>query len=1402
MSFVHKTIAGAGGGAPKSPKAANEAPDTLFSDQEAALVDVICEGPIEGFATPDPFDAIYMNETPIRQFIPPVTSDLPQPIIELRVGDVNQTHIPGFTSAENSIRVGEKVEHGRPITRSITDTFTDRVALHFAVSSLWWSDRKSGDISAHSLSYNIEVRGAGDPSFDTIQKVLSGKTRTNYGWTVVIDVSAYTPPYEVRITRVSPNPGPVYNPNAKPKNRGRPVSDSASEFYWTGYTEIRDLKLEYPGTAHVALRVRASQFNQVPDRAYLMKLKKVLVPSNYNPTTRTYTGDWDGTFVGPVWTNNPAWCLRDLILSKRGGLGNFVTAAELDKWALYEIAKYCDTMVPSGRKTASGSDILEPRFTLNVYLQEPEEAFKVISDLSAAFRGAAYWYSGMISWTQDRPRDALKSFTPANVVDGQFSYTNSGKRTRHTVAKVRWNDPDNFYLPAVEYVEDQVSVARDGYLVRDVTALGCTSRGQATRLGKWILLTEQAETEVCTFVTGLDAMALLPGFVINVVDPMRTAKRVGGRVRSGTLNSVELDAPVTLQPGTSYDIIVAYPDRVVEITAPNTASQLTIPNSPRALTAMQIVVHKDTDLDGVFDAEVQVADYVPGATDADPGIVKIVPASGSGSNIKWRVSYPQNLQTRAVASVSATTETAQLPVTTAFTDVPEPGAIWVLTEPNITPKPYRVVRVTERANFQFEVTALEYNAAKYTAIESDLLFIEPNRPSLPPPPGLTNPPVTAIDVQPEIRSTPSGTRQDLHITWFHPDEAGQRGFRVVYTDPTGITRTLAGPGEDSMWPTQNAVIQDGRYGVYTIRVTAVNAFYRESPTVEHVFNFEASTLIDAVSVVRLEIRGQGADATWRSSDLELSWQLSAPANVMGLADDNPINQAVDPTTGLPTTSDVNGAPIGTAEIPGLKHYVVRLFDEGDPTNNAIHTAYVPVTGALASYTFTLAQNAASGNEVAAGYRVARRRLWVDVAVEDIYGTVSDSTRLLVENSAPETPALVDVKATFGTVFVTAVPADNDPDRRGLVVWASTNGPTFAPTPDTQVAVGNTDGMALFDAPIPGVTYYVKAAFFDSMFPIAAYTGADVSLLNVSTAQAVETPFVDGEVDIAELSIGELQLKAGAVGFLQIKDAAIGSAKIRELTVDTIRMAPNAVTQLQERSLSEATLIDTYADPSQVGAWVTMGAIPIVANGGVIAIFTVGFVEVVKIEPSISSINSYGQLAPRVSYRLVRNLGHSDEAVVFESGRISLSATGFFLVAQANRLDQPPAGSWLYELQLQQLPDVYEDGLAISGSSGDTSIDGVGTRWIPNVVSSGMAGAGLGDDFTFLDGSGNPVGTTRTVTAVTNDFALTLSGGTTITTPPGGQAYRITRDPGAPVWVSKAIIEQRAGGYLQAVELKR
>ena len=441
-----------------------------------------------------------------------------------------------------------------------------------------WSSYPRGDSYTVESIYNkvrfVQIARQGQGGYIT-QSTLFSKAGTT---TVTISGKSRSRYQRSHILRVTPG-------SSTRVRVSRITADSTTallqnDLFLDSYSEIVSLNMAYPNSAIFGLRADSQQFGgAIPSRSYLLDGLYIRVPSNYNAATRTYTGVWNGTFQYAV-SNNPAWILFDVLTHRRYGLGSFISDAQVDKATLYTIGRYCDELVPNG----FGG--VEPRFTMNTVIANLGEAYKLVSDIASVFRGMGFWDGGMVNFTQDSPTDATMLYTSANVIGGEFSYAGSARKDRHSVVHVTWNDPADNYKQRVEYVEDAELVALYGVRKLDTLAFGCTSRGQAARVGKWILYTEKYESDLITFKVGLDSAFVMPGNIVKIHDANRAGRRSAGRLAAWTATTATLDNPVTITGTSTLSIMMpdgTFVDRQVGQTA-GTHTLLTwttpLPQSP------------------------------------------------------------------------------------------------------------------------------------------------------------------------------------------------------------------------------------------------------------------------------------------------------------------------------------------------------------------------------------------------------------------------------------------------------------------------------------------------------------------------------------------------------------------------------------------------------------------------------------------------------------------------------------------------------------------------------------------------------------------------------------------------------------------------------------------------------
>jgi len=676
-------IAGAGGGGKGgggSARVAVEAPNTLKSKSYAKIVEVLCEGEIEGLA--EGMQSIFLENTPLQNA--DGTFNFEDIVVETREGTLAQGITKIGTTTESTASIGTEIKQTTPVLHTISNSDVDRARVAIRVPALTSQNTSNGDLNGTSVSLLVEYNpnGAGwiqapvgfssvtlsassftgvtlasgsyaltsastteyyctgregnncrnvtkySPSTATLQYQKDGGAWTTfrtYTFTgkqnlpfslPVLEASTYsiralmssgtasltylsgnktsgevtisgktTSPYEreVEFTLTGSAPWLIRVSRITPDS----VSSSLqNKTYLSSVTSIFEEKFRYPATAYVALSIDAEQFSSIPSRAYDVKLLKIKIPTNYDPIARTYTGVWDGTFK-VEWSDNPAWCFYDLITNKRYGLGERIEVSQVDKWALYDIAQYCDELVDNG------DGVLEPRFTCNVLIQTREEAYKVLQDMASIFAGITYWgstsdgFQGIIP-VQDKPEETVSYiFNNSDVVDGVFSYQTANATTQYNAVYVTYNDPSDEYKQKVVYVGDDEAISQDEF-VNDtsIVAFGCTSRAQAVRLGRRVLFANKYENDVVTFSTGADGVVPQIGSIIKVSDELRTGERRGGRVVEKISNtSIEIDSPFTFLSGTAYKLsFIKFDATVVEVDVTTTGTTSAIVEFTPALT--------------------------------------------------------------------------------------------------------------------------------------------------------------------------------------------------------------------------------------------------------------------------------------------------------------------------------------------------------------------------------------------------------------------------------------------------------------------------------------------------------------------------------------------------------------------------------------------------------------------------------------------------------------------------------------------------------------------------------------------------------------------------------------------------------------------------------------------------
>lgn len=507
-------ITGRKGGS-SSSRTPTEQPDDLQSVAKAKILVALGEGEFAGQLTGKD---IYLDGTALENA--DGSQNFSGVTWEFRAGTQAQKYIQGIPGTENEISVGTEVTSATAWTRTFTNTQLSAVRLRLKWPSLF-KQEDDGDLVGYSVNYAIDLQTDGGTWQTVLNTSVTGKTTSGYERSHRIDLPQAGSTWTIRLRKITADAN-----SAK-------IGDTMT---LQSFTEVIDAKLRYPNTALLYIEFDSSQFNgSIPQISCEPRGRVIRVPDTYAPETRSYSGTWTGAFKW-AWTDNPAWIFYDLVVSDRFGLGHRLTAANIDKWTLYQVAQYCDQMVPDGK----GGDGTEPRYTCNVYIQDRNDAYTVLRDFAAIFRGMTYWGGDQIVALADMPRDVDYSYTRANVVGGRFTYSSSTTKTRYTTALVSWSDPGNAYADAMEPVFEQALVARYGFNQLEMTAIGCTRQSEANRKGRWGILTNNKD-RVVSFDVGLDGNIPQPGYIIAVADELLSGKVMGGRISAVNGRVIKLD---------------------------------------------------------------------------------------------------------------------------------------------------------------------------------------------------------------------------------------------------------------------------------------------------------------------------------------------------------------------------------------------------------------------------------------------------------------------------------------------------------------------------------------------------------------------------------------------------------------------------------------------------------------------------------------------------------------------------------------------------------------------------------------------------------------------------------------------------------------------------------------------
>lgn len=676
-----------------------------------------------------------------------------------------------------------------------------------------------------------------------IPGIVYGRTRGTFYVEYNIPIERFQPltDWRIRVYRITPEDSDDFNGNFNTET-------------FSGLAKLRSVEAQvldrftYPNSAYSAVTFNAKDFSTPPARGYHIRGKKVKVPSNYitreeldpaNPNSQAakYTRNittgvdegtyqsWDGSFRGDqtlsvshpnfrkVYTNNPAWVFYDILTNRDYGLGDFLSEDDIDIYSLYQVARYCDELVSDGKGG------LEPRFACNVYISSAQEAYKVLKDLASSFRGMMYWIDGQITAVQDRPKEPVYTFTQGNVIDGLFSYEYTGQRSRINQVNVTWNDPEQLYRQTVVTVDDIDNIVEQNRIIsKDVVAFGCTSEGQATRVGRWHLLTDTQETEIVKFQTSINAGFLRPGDWIKIQDAKADNIEFSGRVSTGsTATSIELDREVTLQSGQSYVLYLIYPK-------PGCYLQ-----------------QASATIDGVsyVRGDLILADHNGNSIETSEDAANI--EDDSGNSVFTSFSKNSRLEKKSVSSSAGDTST--LTVSSGFSSAPAQDTIWAVSNINEqrldAPVTYRILGISEDALNLYSIVGAKVVTEKFDELEKKwAVYVDPYKPTPSKDAEVPAPTSVKFDIVPApgVDADTEGAGLQAVVSWNEPLETivdsngNSRQVKYRFLDSYELQHNFKNPSSDNSFTTiplsaasNSFVFENIGGGEITVRIRARNS---------------------------------------------------------------------------------------------------------------------------------------------------------------------------------------------------------------------------------------------------------------------------------------------------------------------------------------------------------------------------------------------------------------------------------------------------------------------------------------------------------------------------------------------------------------------------------------------------
>lgn len=1115
----------------------SETPNTLQTRATARLIEIISHGECVGLADRDnPLKSVYMNGTPVQNTNG--TYNYSGLLLQERLGLPNQPPFEGFDEVESIQSVsGQTLLVATPRVFTVSNPDVDAIKLIVQIDALTKQDQKNSKLLGSRIEFRLStnVNGGAYTTIDTIgvsDKCTSPQQLT-YRIQKPLAAVGTQYPWSVKVTRTSPESNSVLENNSA---------------QIIGINEITESKLQYSDLAGVAITADSKQFGtNIPTRAFDWVGLILDVPSNYdapdyndpcNESHRSYAGLWDGTFKR-AWTDNPAWILWAMLTDKDWGLGRVIKPEYLDKWALYQIAQYCDEFVDDGY---GGT---EPRYRVNTQVTQGEEAYSMLQSIASAFRGMIFWGPGAATFMADMPSDPVKLVSPANVLGGQFTYQGSSLKSRHSVVRVTWNDPNDQFRATIEVVEDPEMMDRFGWRPRDVIAYGCTSRGAARRMGRWILDTEKYQTEVVAYKASMDHADIKPGDIVQIHDPYYAGLRTAGRATAVTSTSMSIDSPLEVEVGKAYSISMLRPDgSLIErqltnlpgetstltwtdsiVDLPSTSEDATLfvtsPATQRAkiytINSNEITFHEAVTINQQYDYTIYFT--LPDGTVVtrevrNPILTGMLPFQNYEDYQVKGISWSESLEEDEIPETG----------TTVFLGVAGEGFyslnVGAVTDTYITAIP----PIEYKEGFTYELTltaadgSLIKRPLKTTGRISDSYHVWDES-------------LTALPLVGSMWGVTTSSIAPRQFRVVSVAESAPNIFDVtaLYHDPNKYARIEENltfpPDNDTIYKLQAVPAPSGE-----ITATLRPITQQDGSVIEQIVVLWEPSPDSLVSHYKFSY--QFEDNPWVSFDnvVSPSFELnslgpgvyyfqviavgingregSVQKKTLELLDTRPFEGAtisrirIQASTDADQASDVsftgkdlklqwNVLPpsdwvdpdLDDWEDPYLKYYRVRLLK----TDNTVMASFYTYNR---HYTLTREQNAEVNSSV------PLRQFKVGVAMVDTFGNTYDELKQTFNNPAPAAPTVALTKTATGVIIT--VSACTDLDYSGTKVWITTTdgfdplvvSPTFNGIGYTYTHVG-----------VVGTTYYVRAAHFDD------YSSAP-SELNISAQSSI---IVDGVV---------------------------------------------------------------------------------------------------------------------------------------------------------------------------------------------------------------------------------------------------------------------------------------------------